>query len=553
VYLKKKSAQNPRDPEKTEFWSYTDAKLRSVQVKDRNINRSYMAVVNLNDGTLIRIENDNEILLTSNTAADACSKEYALVCSFKNDVFAYNGSGYNTAITGWATMHEYNWNPALISGVSLVNLQNGSRIMLQDDIHPTSVLFPYFQLSPGGHYVIYYDNDRKNYFTYAIASRTRKNITSNVRTRWTMNDASGPPGLRNTPAGLVGWLEEDTAVYIRDCYTDIWKIDPEGLRSPECVSRRTAKRNNYRMWNESPATPVLHEDDTIHLHVYDRKQSRYAEPGVADVSLHAHGDFKITQKPQLLSPPANSIRKKIINWKTFLGKKHEGLLYLPKEFDPNKKYPVIMICDEDYAGNYSSAESYDEDGGIAGYGPGYLVFFMSIRFRGDKPGRDIYHSILPAARGLKNLPYVDRKRLAIIGRGIGGYAVNYIVTRTDIFAAAISGYGATDLVSLYGAEDKNPMGMLFHGSIEVGSYRMNTDPGSHPRKYIKNSPVFAARDMNTPLLLYAVNNDIRNTDQQAVEFFKILRRIGKPVWLIKGEGNINDTHARNFLNRYLKD
>jgi dipeptidyl aminopeptidase/acylaminoacyl peptidase len=151
--------------------------------------------------------------------------------------------------------------------------------------------------------------------------------------------------------------------------------------------------------------------------------------------------------------------------------------------------------------------------------------------------------------------------MRILGCSVGGMHTNDLGTHTTLFAADCSVSGMANFVSAYGGlgEDGKSLQSLF----EIGATRMGTTLWEIPDLYIKNSPVFKADKVTTPLLIAHTTNDGICPFSNVIEFFTALRRLGKKVWMLEyGDGNHgllgksgDDFSIRmtQFFDHYLKD
>ena len=147
------------------------------------------------------------------------------------------------------------------------------------------------------------------------------------------------------------------------------------------------------------------------------------------------------------------------------------------------------------------------------------------------------------------------------GHSWGGYQTAFLVTQTDIFKAAIAGAPLTDMVSMYSLIYRNTGGTnqaIFESSQGrfAGGYWDNMDA------YIRNSPVYHAKNVRTPLIILSNDKDGAVDQTQGIEYFNTLRRLDKPVILLeyKGENhglrlpkNQKDytTRMREWFDHYL--
>jgi dipeptidyl aminopeptidase/acylaminoacyl peptidase len=191
------------------------------------------------------------------------------------------------------------------------------------------------------------------------------------------------------------------------------------------------------------------------------------------------------------------------------------------------------------------------------------VFTPDIHYTNGNPGRSAANYVVAAAEHLKKMPWVDDKHIGIQGHSFGGYETNSIITQTDVFAAAMSGAGMSNLVSNYG--ELMHRGGVAHGRMwaEVGQGRIIKTLWEQPDLYIKNSPVFYTHNVTTPLLMMNNKEDGIVNFSQGVEFFTGLRRLGKKAWMLQYDGKahsiIDEKTQRDytiritqFFDHYLK-
>ena len=151
------------------------------------------------------------------------------------------------------------------------------------------------------------------------------------------------------------------------------------------------------------------------------------------------------------------------------------------------------------------------------------------------PGKSALNAIVSAVESLATEPWVDRRHIGLQGHSFGGFEVNYIITHTDIFAAAMSSSGMTDFISAYGS-------VIGDGSSRQRQYELYRDRigatlWERPDLYIENSPVLMANNVTTPLLMMANKGDGDVPWTQGLEFFTALRRLGRRAWLLQYDGS----------------
>ena len=145
----------------------------------------------------------------------------------------------------------------------------------------------------------------------------------------------------------------------------------------------------------------------------------------------------------------------------------------------------------------------------------------------------------------------------------GGYETAFLVTQTNIFAAAAPLSSLTDMVSMWGIlyDRGHSNGPGFEGG---GQARFAGPPLDNMEAYVRNSPVLQAKNVNTPLLMLADDSDALVNFTQGMEYYNTLRRMGKLVVLLDylGEGHFVvkppnkldfEVRLHAFFDHFLKD
>jgi len=236
-----------------------------------------------------------------------------------------------------------------------------------------------------------------------------------------------------------------------------------------------------------------------------------------------------------LAPFAWGRAPELIDYRNTAGTPLNGLLYTPPDFDPAKSYPLIVYLYE----RLSSARhgfftpSFGANLNLPYYtSNGYLVYLVDIAYEIGAPGPsalDSVHRALDAliARG----DFVDPERIGIQGSSWGGYQVATIVMHSDRFRAAVAGSPVSNMTSAYGGiRWRSGRARLFQ--YEQSQSRIGAALTEAPERYVANSPIFAAHQLRTPLLLLHNDGDGVVPWQQSTQLFLTLRRHEKPVWFI---------------------
>jgi len=215
-----------------------------------------------------------------------------------------------------------------------------------------------------------------------------------------------------------------------------------------------------------------------------------------------------------------------------------GRLYLPKDFDATKKYPMIVYyyggCspvsryfESPYAPQYWNSLGYVayiiEPSGATGFGQEWASRHVNTAGRG--PAEDIIE-------GTKKIceahPFINPKKIGCMGASYGGFMTQYLQTQTDIFAAAVSHAGIANHTSYWGE------GYWGYNYSEVSM--ANSYPWSHRQLYVDQSPLFNADKIHTPLLLLHGDADTNVPLVESLQMFTALKLLGREVALVQVKG-----------------
>jgi len=280
--------------------------------------------------------------------------------------------------------------------------------------------------------------------------------------------------------------------------------------------------------------------------------------------------FADQQQLTHVNPQQDSLRwgsVELVKWMGTNGVPLEGLLYKPEGFEPTKKYPMLTYFYErsaetlpDYKAPAPSRSTINIPYCVSN---GYMVFVPDIVYTTGNPGQNAYDCIVPGVLSLLNKGFVDRDRLGIQGQSWGGYQTAYVITKTNLFRAAMAGAIVANMTSAYGGI-RWGTGLVRQFQYEKTQSRIGGTLWEKPMNYIENSPLFYADRVQTPLMLMHNDADGSVPWYQGIEMFTALRRLQKPVWMVVYNGedhnlvqrhNAKDLGIRmyQFFDHYLKD
>ncbi|MDP4260485.1 MAG: prolyl oligopeptidase family serine peptidase [Bacteroidota bacterium] len=568
------------------IYSYLDFRFNSFFGKDYDVHKNiFKANVNLASGNINILESKNEFLV-------ACSGDFCLL-SNSHDVGGH---------------YESFWNHNTRISYYLVSLFDGTRKLVRSalDINNASI-----ELSPTGRWIVFYDKKEQNYFTYDCQSGTKRNITSGVLIKWNLHDRDwSVPTIRSG----IKWSNNDGCLLVGSDF-DIWQLDPYGSKKPINITGNFGEHNSIRFeipFLEHDVTGYLDHErrlivrgfnlGTKDMGFYEIKLDRTQSPDSCFVGPYVFGFWNGEQSAFYPPQKATDTNEYLIirmssqsapnfyitsNFRSFLkltdfepqrkyrwlkselvkfsedGISYTGLVYKPEDFDPSRKYPVIFSI---YERNSDELNLYLSPG--ISHGPinipwfvsnGYVVYRPDIYYQIGKPGNSALKAVLAAVNYLKKQRWVDNTHLGIEGHSFGGFETNYIISHSNVFAAACTASGASDMISLYGSGAAGGFSQ-YHEEMQQG--RMGKSLWEVPNLYIDNSPILFANRIKTPLLLMNNRDDSSIPFSQGVEMFTALRRLGKKVWMLEypGSGHVvyppsdMDFHVRlsAFFDHYLK-
>jgi dipeptidyl aminopeptidase/acylaminoacyl peptidase len=230
--------------------------------------------------------------------------------------------------------------------------------------------------------------------------------------------------------------------------------------------------------------------------------------------------------------------REVIQWKSTDGTPIEGVLIKPADFDPSKKYPLLVVIHGGPTGvdiptvrgdRTYPVEMFAAKGalilrpnyrGSAGYGEK----FRSLNVR--NLGIGDYWDVISGVDHLISQGMVDRDRVGAMGWSQGGYISAFITTTSDRFKAVSVGAGISDWMTYYVNTDIHPFTRQY----------LKATPWDDPEIYRKTSPIAYVKDAKTPTLIQHGELDRRVPIPNAYELRQALEDKGVPVKMIVYKG-----------------
>ena len=564
-----------------QVWSWDEPVQYTVQQhnKEEDLKKNYSAVYSLQNKTIHQIgtlaQPDTEI--------------------------SYNGEGeYALAYTSTPYSLSWMWEGRTRSDFYAVSLKDGSR---KEISHAD---YSEYSLSPEGRYAYCYAATDSCWYTISLADGTKHRLTTpQTFTAWDEdNDVPDYPQAY----GCAGWAIEDKYIYIYDRY-DIWQFDPQGKQQPINLTIDGRKKNtSYRLIQldkekrsieprqpqlllstnhitkgngyysarlHKPAVPrrLMEGDYMLASIVKSRdtnkliftKETYQTYPDIHYTDLSFRHPVRLTEGYRQQEDFTWGTAE-LVSWTSLDGTPLEGVVYKPANFDPSKKYPLIVNFYErnsDRLYKYRIPEAHRSTIDYHMYNSnGYIVFNPDVRYRDGHPGESCYNCVIPGVQMLVSEGYIDEKAIGAQGHSWGGYQTAYLVTRTNMFAAIESGAPVVNMFSAYGGI-RWGSGLARSFQYEHTQSRLGTTPWEGPEIYTENSPLFTMDKVNTPVLIMHNDNDGHVPWYQGIEYFVAMKRLNKPCWLLNYSTEIHwplrlankkdfQIRMQQFFDHYLK-
>lgn len=451
--------------------------------------------------------------------------------------------------------------------------------------------------SPGGRYITWFSGE--DWFAHDLERGQTRNITESVPTAFVNLDVT--PTREQMPSfGVAGWLENDEAILLYDRW-DVWQVELDGSGG-EALTSGAPDETRYRLASRDDDRDGFATDETLYYSLYSEwtKEAGFAaaEPGdtpevliwddrnfggffvpflkaeEADVfafRMEAYDDSPdyFVAGPDLSNPrqvtSTNPFhgdyawgRTELVDYENEWGRRLQGVLTYPANYDPSESYPMIVYHYELLSAGmhqyqvpdptqYYNQQIWSQNG--------YFVFRPDIVYRDRRPGQSNVETLRPAVAQAVTHASIDEDKIGLIGHSWGGYQTTYFVTQDDMFASAVAGAPLTNLMSMYLSFYWNSGGTDAR-IFEISQGRMQVPWWEDWDSYEANSPIHHIQNMETPLLMMFGTNDGAVEYNQGVEFYNAARRLGKQMVLLSYEGEnhglAREPNQLDYQNRIMQ-
>jgi len=483
------------------------------------------------------------------------------------------------------------------SDIYIINLKTFEKKLI---LREQSAHFLHFIPSPTAKYISYFKDD--NWWVYDISAERHYNISAGINVKFAARDFVNISSISCN----AGWSSDDNEILLYDEY-DLWAIKPDGSSSRRLTHGRESNiryrlairpgrqpftlnysalqidnfdldkdlffhgqgddgKTGYFKWNkDSGEKQIVYSDRYIDQLIYaDDKRNLFYRQQKFDLSPQLMVKQKqLSAVPVFESNPQQKNfhwgRSELIEYKNSKGKRMKGVLRYPANYNPQEKYPMIVIV---YEKQHKKLHKYvnptyadDGENDVLWTTQGYFVLRPDILVEYDDPGITASDCVTAAVKKVFEKDIVNPKKIGLMGFSFGGYETLFISTHSDLFAAAIAGSGSTNLNSFYFtlAQDFSYPNLY---RFFNGQWRMTKTPFENPEAYKRNSAVANADKVTAPLLIWTGKEDHNIDPHQSMEFYFALRSLGKKCIMLlypdEGHGVSKPINQKDISQRALQ-
>ncbi len=542
-----------------DVWHWNDPRIVSNQKKRWNEekDRVFMATVSL--------ENLNNVIQLADLEVP--------------EVSVFQGGRYTIGKSQVPYLKMITWEGAFYD-LYVIELATGKKVKIAEKTMGD------FSISPSGEYAAYYKDG--DWYMYWAGSGSTRNLTSSL-------DVSFADELHDYPSvvpgyGSAGWLEDSSAVFIYDRF-DIWLFPADGGAPVNLTQGRGRQQQmTFRMIRTNPEEKAWKKGTEILLSSYRDKTKNFGfysfnpnKPGISrlleenkkfsfvakaeksETLVYTREDYREFPDIWVSGPEFSGARKvsdvnpqvadfawgeaELVEWSSLDGIPLQGVLIKPGNYEEGKRYPVLV-----YFYRFFSQRLHEFNTPVINHRPsfplyasnGYAIFLPDIRFEVGHPGFSSTKCLVPGVQKLIDMGIADPEAIGLHGHSWSGYQTAFIVTQTDLFAAAVAGAPVSNMTSAYGGI-RWGTGLSRQFQYEKDQSRIGGSLWEYPERYIENSPLFFADRINTPLLIMFGDQDDAVPWYQGIELYMAMRRLEKDAVFLQYRGEPH--HLKKYPNR----
>lgn len=529
-----------------DIWHWKDPDIQPRQkityTQDKEL--SYQSVWNLDNNTFFQLA-QKEI-------------PYAIFNENRKVAVIYNNTKYKPAFK-----EDY-------ADFYLINARTGEKKLLYEKMLAGFYTSP--QPSPEGKYLAFFKD--QHWWSYNVATGQTVNLTEKTgATFWNTRDDH--PAIK-PPFGMGGWTKGDKELLVYDEY-NVWALNPDG-KGARKLTNGEQEEVQYRVNRLDFEDPFIDDTKPIYFSAYGDKSKKFGyfkleknkltkllfedayinrltKAKDANIFTYSKQDYHIS--PELYATETFTDDKKIaatnlqqqnyywgkselISFTNKKGKQMQGALFYPANYEPGKQYPMIVYIYEILS---NTVHLYTSPSVRSAYNTtnfttnGYFVFRPDIVYDINEPGTSAVDCVVPAVEQVLKTGMIDKDKVGLMGHSWGAYQTSFIITQTNLFKAACAGAPLTDLISMSMSIYWNT-GVPDQKIFETSQGRFDGPWYERMDAHIRNSPMFNADKIKTPLLVAFGDKDGAVDWHQGIEMYGTLRRMQKEhVMLVYADEN----------------
>jgi dipeptidyl aminopeptidase/acylaminoacyl peptidase len=559
---KKKSTDTKNDATKPDMtiWHWKDSRLQSRQqvLENQDKNYSFWAMYDVAKAQHISLQDSSMKELSI-----LPKQKYALGSDIKTYELDINLDGQNYL------------------DLYVVDLSNGERKELFKKFYqPNYNSRP--RASEDGTKLLYAEDG--HFYIYDLRTGQKTNITANIPTSFVNEEDDR--NVEKPMNGPLGWSSDSKYVLLRDNW-DIWQVPVAGKGTAVNLTQN-GKKDKIRYqsrYSIDPKEKGIDLGKAVYIRMYgentkksgiailkpsksglnagpevliwkDMNVGRLSKAKNADTyfitmeNFSTPTDYFVTNanldSPKKLTSNAPDASKytwspgvRLVDYVSDNGDSLQAALFLPAGYEEGKKYPTLVYYYEKLS---QTLHNYSNPGfSGTGWNPGvytsngYAVLIPDIVYTLDDPGMSAVWCVLPAVKEALKTGVIDEGKMGLHGHSWGGYQTSFLITQTDMFKAAAAGAPLTNMVSMYDLIYWNTGGGNM-AIFEASQGRFRGGPWENWDSYLRNSPVYHVKNVQTPLLMLHNDKDGAVDFTQGIEYYNALRRLKKPVIMVQYKG-----------------
>ncbi|KUJ56391.1 alpha/beta hydrolase family protein [Chryseobacterium aquaticum] len=323
----------------------------------------------------------------------------------------------------------------------------------------------------------------------------------------------------------------------------------------------------YFSLSKNVSSKLVYQKQDISKNSYLFTEENYNLPKQF-ISLSRFYEKKVIYQSNIGDKAQHNFRVETIHYKNSEDVNLKGTLNYPLDYNPAKKYPMIVHVYQIQSDKRNEYPVFLEQNITEGFNirslleRGYFVYMPDIVFDKKGTGLSAMDCINKSIDALTQNNSIDFEKVGLVGHSHGGYITNFIATHSNRFATYISGAGYSDIVRSYFSMSFHYMSPLYW-QYENGQFDFKKSFFEDKELYFNNNPIYFVENVSKPVLLWTGKKDLNVEWGQSMEFYIGLKRNKKDATLLiypdeghymTSSSNAKDLYIKNmeWLGYYLK-